>query len=165
MLRDLGILSSAAIGLIIAWAALHFDTALLVIGLCLLAVVTIAWVFRRPTNSARSDQKPLRRDDPSPALDDKGIAMLYLERARENGYSALENRSAEQIQQSISEIDSALRGVRKAYSLPAGDLHAEAMTYRTILKMLLQYIDSFYFLLKQGHIEQAKLASAQFSID
>lgn len=91
--------------------------------------------------------------------------MFYLERARENGYSALENRSAEQIQQSISEIDSALRGVRKAYSLPAGDLHAEAMTYRTILKMLLQYIDSFYFFLKQGHIEQAKLASAQFSID
>lgn len=155
---------SIAASLIISWAALHYDSALLVAGLLILLVVTLIWIFVEPRALTTHRVTPLRRDEVPPELDPKERALFYLERARENGYTAYANRSRQQIDQSLNEILSALRGVAKAYSFGKMNVDAEGVSNRHILELALQYIDSFYFLLRQGHVAEARHVAATFEV-
>jgi hypothetical protein len=162
MTRILGVASSIAVSLIISWAALHYDSALLVTGLVLLFVVTILWIFVGPADAARRPPTPLRRDEARPELDPQARALFYLARARENGYTAHQNRSRPQIDQSLNEIFSALSGVAKAFSFGSIDIEAEGLGRRRILGLVLNYVDSFYFLLQHGHVTEARKIAATF---
>lgn len=167
MFRILGVASSIAISLIISWAALHFDTALLVIGLLILAfstIATIIWIGIGGSFGASTRAAAPRRDEPPPELDARARALFYLERARDNGHSAYASRFPMQIDQSLHEITSALGGIAQAYSFGPFEIEAEGMSRRRILRCVLEYIDSFYFLIRQGHIAEAKRAASSFEI-
>lgn len=167
MLRVLGAASSIAISLIVSWAALHFDTALLVAGLALLALSTVGvllWIATGGSFGSAREPRQLRRDEPSQGLSDQARALFYLERARDNGFTAYESNSRLQIDQSLNEIVSALGGIGKAFAFGLIEIEAEAMSRRRILRHMLNYVDSFYFLLKQGHVADAKRAASSCEI-
>lgn len=167
MLRVLGTASSIAFSLIISWAALHYDTALLVAGLTLLVLSTVgvlAWRANGGSFGATREPVQLRRDEPAEGLDDKDRALFYLERARDNGFTAYEANSRLHVDQALNEIVSALGGVGKAFGFGSFEIEAEAISRRRILRRMLNYVDSFYFLLKQGHIADAKRVASDYEI-
>ena len=155
---------SEGASLIVSWAALHYDSALLVAGLLILLAITLIWIFVAPAEFGRRAPVALRSDDAPADLDSKARALFYLERTRANGHAAHANRSGPEIEQALSEILAALNGTAKAFAFGEVSLEIEGIGRRRILGLMLRYVDSFYFLLRQGHVEEAERAARALEI-
>jgi hypothetical protein len=150
------VVASLAISLLVSWAALHYDWELLIAGIMLLGMSGIALLC-----SNNSIPKAFDGLDETPVphgLSDADKALFLLNRARRNARTALVSRRSIFVNQATNEIQAALVSSRRAYGI--GDFsYVEAMTYRSILKVYLEYLDSFVPLLEAGHLAEAQSAA------
>jgi hypothetical protein len=162
MRQALAFLLSIALSLLVTWAGIHYDSALLYLGLALLlfTIVLWLWTWAKPVVVP----VPIAGTEPDwTPQDDKSQALLSLKRARDNARVAVHNRSQEQMYRAMNEFQAALTSVKKQYGVGGILKLSGEVTYRDALQAYVAFADSFYPYLKEGHIEEAKVRAASFS--
>ena len=105
---------------------------------------------------------PLEEGPVPNELQEPQRTLFLLNRARRNARTALANRDGAQTRQAFREVRAALVSSSKTFGI--GDFsRIEAMTYRILLKIYLEYLDSFVPILEAGHIQEARRAAIGFA--
>lgn len=146
------------------WAGLHYDHALFVAGIVVLCAVAILWIWQWSFPQAlgkRPEPPRLRYSEPPAEASAQEKAVFLIRQARNNAYVALANRSEDQARRVSNDLNSALLMAKKEIGIPIPEISGSG-TYRQLLEVYILYIDSFFPLLRDGHIAEAKAAAARF---
>lgn len=151
---------SLGFSLVVTWAGLHYDNGLAYVGIALIGLVVIlyvhGWAFPKPA-PVQYVQAP-----PAPApKDEKERALQALKRARDNAQVAIHQRSEAQAESAIHELKAAILSVQTQFGTPGFNVKGAA-SYKDMARFLVRYVDSFYPLLREGHIQEAVRAAEKF---
>jgi hypothetical protein len=156
----LAFLLSLGFSVLVTWAGIHFDNALLYVGIALIALVLIlyahGWAFPQPA-PVQYVQAP---QEPEPK-DERERALQALRRARDNAQIALHSRSEDAAERAVHELKAAILSVQGQFGTPAFKFSGGS-NYREVARFLVRYVDSFYPLLREGHISEAIKAASKF---
>lgn len=157
----LGLALSLGLSLLVTWAGLHYDNALAYVGVALICIVLIAylygWSFPKPVPVQYVAGPP----EPAPK-DEKERALQSLRRARDNGVVALNKRKEGEAHTAFNQMQAAMLTVKREFGI--GPLSFDgAGSYRAVVNCYVHFIDEIYPLLKEGHLEAAKARANAFT--
>jgi hypothetical protein len=145
---------------LVTWAGLHYDNALAYIGIGLIALVLIlfghSWAFPKAAPIQYVQGPP----ETAPT-NEAGRALQALRRARDSAQIAIHNRSEAQAERANHEIKAAIISAQKQFGIPGMKISG-ADSQRHLASICVKFIDSFYPLLREGHISDAIKAAKKF---
>ena len=160
MQRVIAILGSLGMGLMLAAAGLAFDvSSLFYSGIAVFVLMAALWLYSYANGQSlpQSAYAPPVDEVAPIGLTENERALWSLKAARSKAVFALLRAGKKNRKQAFEDVRAALLTTEKRFGIPALSFKgANYIPYETGLEYQIGYIDSFYSLLAEGHVEEAK---------
>lgn len=167
MRRLIAILGSLGIGIMLTAAGLIIDARTLIYsGVAVFAAMAALalWEWGRATPAPALTPLTFKSELPPANLSDEEKALFSLKRARDAAEAAYSKGSSERAKIAYNDLQAALLTIKKRYGFGPLNLIGKGGTvpYLSLMVCYVQYVDRFYYFLREGHVEEAKAQAMAF---